>query len=102
MKIHGHQDIKILRPDAKGRIHLGSLTKGVSGYKVTVNEKTHTITLAPYAEIPLVEKWLYENDVGNTRPAVQAGKSAGGHGRIETQGSGRFGVKRLSHAAEKQ
>lgn len=61
MKIHGPQDIKILRPDGKGRIHLGALTKGVSGYKVTVNAETHVITLDPYAEVPLAEKWLYEN-----------------------------------------
>ena len=61
MKIHDHRDAKILRPDTKGRIHLGALTKGVSGYKVTVNEETHAITLDPYAEVPLVEKWLFEN-----------------------------------------
>ena len=61
MNLHNHRDSKILRPDAKGRLHLGSLTKGVSGYKVEVNEKTHVITLRPYAEVPLEEKWLFEN-----------------------------------------
>lgn len=61
MKLHDHQDFKILRPDTKGRIHLGALTKGVSGYKMEVNTKTHAITLKPYAEIPLEEKWLFEN-----------------------------------------
>ena len=85
MKIHGHQDIKILRPDAKGRIHLGSLTKGVSGYKVTVNEKTHTITLAPYAEIPLVEKWLYENPESLRR--VRRGIQDSIEGKLVDRGS---------------
>lgn len=61
MKVHDHKDPKILRPDTKGRIHLGSLTKGVSGYKVEINEKTHVISLRPYVEIPLEEKWLFEN-----------------------------------------
>lgn len=61
MRTHGHQDIKILRPDSKGRVHLGALTKGISGYKVMVDEKTHRITLDPYTEIPLAEKWLFEN-----------------------------------------
>lgn len=61
MRIHEPQSGKILRPDSKGRIHLGALTQGVSGYKVTVNKETHVITLDPYTEIPLVEKWLFEN-----------------------------------------
>lgn len=61
MRTHSHGEIKILRPDSKGRIHLGALTKGVSGYKVTINEETLAITLDPYAEVPLAEKWLFEN-----------------------------------------
>jgi len=61
MNVHDYKDPKILRPDVKGRIHLGTLTKGVSGYRVEINEKTHVITLKPYAEIPLEETWLFEN-----------------------------------------
>ncbi len=53
---------KILRPDAKGRICLGNLTKGVSGYKAIMNESTKEITLKPYAEVQLHEKWLFENE----------------------------------------
>jgi len=53
---------KILRPDAKGRICLGSLAKGVSGYKAIMNESTKEITLKPYAEVQLREKWLFENE----------------------------------------
>lgn len=52
---------KILRPDAKGRICLGSISKGISGYKAIINEKTMEITLKPYAEMPFTEKWLFQN-----------------------------------------
>jgi hypothetical protein len=50
-------DAIILRPDAKGRITLGEITNNVSSYKVTV-EDNGKITLEPYAEIPLAEKWI--------------------------------------------
>lgn len=50
----------MLRPDAKGRLSLGELAKGVSSYKVTSNENGQ-LTLTPYAEIPYSEKWLFEN-----------------------------------------
>ncbi|MCP5374885.1 MAG: hypothetical protein H6910_05515 [Rickettsiaceae bacterium] len=53
-------DAIILRPDAKGRITLGEITNNVSSYRVTV-EDNGTITLEPYAEIPLAEKWIFEN-----------------------------------------
>ena len=52
---------KILRPDSKGRICLGSLAKGISGYKAVINENTKEITLKPYAELALTEQWLFEN-----------------------------------------
>jgi hypothetical protein len=51
---------KIVRPDAKGRITLGRLTQGVSGYSVT-ETKDHKLILEPYAEIPAHEKWLFAN-----------------------------------------
>lgn len=50
----------ILRPDAKGRINLGDIAKNVSSYKVTVGE-TGKVILEPYAEIPLSEKWIFED-----------------------------------------
>lgn len=53
---------KILRPDVKGRICLGTLAKGVSGYKAVINQNTGEIILKPYTEIPLIEKWLFENE----------------------------------------
>ncbi len=50
----------ILRPDSKGRLNLGELTKGVSSYRVRKEEDGRLI-LIPFAEIPLSEKWIFEN-----------------------------------------
>ena len=50
----------ILRPDSKGRINLGELATGVSSYRVTVGDHGK-LTLTPYAEIPLSEKWIFED-----------------------------------------
>lgn len=52
---------KILRPDSKGRICLGSLTRNVSGYRASMNERTKEITLKPYIEVPFQEKLILEN-----------------------------------------
>jgi hypothetical protein len=50
----------ILRPDAKGRINLGEIAHNVSSYRVTV-DKNRRVILEPYAEIPLSEKWIFED-----------------------------------------
>ena len=50
----------ILRPDGKGRINLGELAAGVSSYRVAIGDQG-TLTLTPYAEIPLSEKWIFED-----------------------------------------
>ena len=50
----------ILRPDAKGRINLGEIANNVSSYRVTVEDGGKVI-LEPYAEIPLSEKWIFED-----------------------------------------
>ena len=52
---------KILRPDAKGRICLGKIAKGISSFRLNLNQETGEITLIPYAEVELSEKWLYSN-----------------------------------------
>jgi len=52
--------LKIVRPDAKGRITLGHLANVVSGYTVT-ETKDHKLILEPYVEIPARERWLFEN-----------------------------------------
>ena len=50
----------ILRPDAKGRISLGEIANNVSSYRVAI-EDSGKIMLEPYAEIPLSEKWIFED-----------------------------------------
>lgn len=52
--------IMIIRPDSKGRISLGSISENVSSYEVTV-EGSGIITLKPYTEIPLSDKWIFED-----------------------------------------
>lgn len=56
------QPIKHIKPDVKGRIYLGKLAEGVSGFTVTV-DKHHRIILEPLVEIPAREKWLFDNKV---------------------------------------
>lgn len=55
-----HNNVKMLRPDSKGRISLGKLANGVSGFLVT-ETKDRKIILEPYSEIPAREKWLFDN-----------------------------------------
>jgi len=52
---------RVARPDAKGRVALGDLTKGVSSYKVFVDKTSQRIVLEPFVEIPAREAWLFEN-----------------------------------------
>ena len=51
----------ILRPDAKGRITLGEIANNVSSYRATL-EANGKITLEPYTEVPLAEKWIFEDN----------------------------------------
>jgi len=50
----------ILRPDSKGRISLGTIANNVSSYRVTI-EDNGKVVLEPYTEIPLSEKWIFED-----------------------------------------
>jgi len=70
---------RTLRPDAKGRISLGSLSEGVSGFKVTV-DKQHRIILEPLVEIPAHEKWLFNNPTALRQ--VQKGMEDAAQGRV--------------------
>lgn len=53
------QEIIKVRPDAKGRILLGRLARGISSY--TLTEDHGRIILEPNIEIPAKESWLWEN-----------------------------------------
>ena len=72
----------ILKPDSKGRITLGKLAKGVSSFRAFV--KNDHIILEPYTEIPLREKWLYENPAILNR--VQEGLRQSARGEVVSLG----------------
>jgi hypothetical protein len=49
----------MLRPDAKGRVALGELGKGVTNYKVSQLDNGQLI-FTPYTEIPFSDKWVFD------------------------------------------
>lgn len=78
------QSQMIVRPDAKGRITLGKLAKGVSSFAVTERED-HSIVLEPYAEVPAREKWLFENP--EALASVKQGLKDAAEGKISKKGN---------------
>jgi hypothetical protein len=70
---------KIVRPDAKGRIFLGKMAEGVSSYRAYMDED-HRVILEPFAEIPLRERWLFENK--EAYESVQRGMADAKAGRV--------------------
>jgi hypothetical protein len=73
-----------IRPDAKGRITLGSLARGVSSFQASV-DSSGRIILEPFAEIPAREKWLFENK--DALGAVREGLEQAAEGRTLSRGS---------------
>ncbi len=73
-----------LRPDAKGRITLGVLARGISSFHATVDEDGRII-LDPFAEVPAREKWLFENK--EAAAAVREGLRQVTEGRTRSRGS---------------
>ncbi len=75
---------RMVRPDAKGRITLGHLAQGISGFSVSTTSD-HKIILEPYTEIPAREKWLFENKqaLQQLRKGIQDAKA----GRLSSKGS---------------
>ncbi|MBL0942178.1 MAG: hypothetical protein IBJ00_05595 [Alphaproteobacteria bacterium] len=86
-----HQDVKLLRPDSKGRLSLGALAKDISSFKVRVDKETHEIVLTPYTEIPFKEKWLFENETA--MKSVKTGLKQSLKGEVKDRGSFREQVK---------
>jgi len=74
----------ILRPDAKGRISLGKLAQGVSGFKVHQDE-VHRIILIPLVEIPAREQWLLKNKeaLSSLKESIKQSEK----GQVESLGS---------------
>lgn len=77
------ESIKTVRPDAKGRITLGVLARGISSFDVI--EEGNKIILIPYAEIPAKEKWLFDNK--NTLAKVKQGLKESSEGKVRSLGS---------------
>ena len=73
-----------VRPDSKGRITLGNLAKGLSGFKVTKNADG-SFHLLPLKEIPEREMWLYRNP--EALAAVLQGLEDSKAGRVHDLGS---------------
>ncbi len=78
------RELKVLRPDSKGRITLGVLAEGVSGFSIT-RDKQHRIILEPYVEIPAREKWLFENE--KALRDVREGLQDSAKGKLRDKGS---------------
>jgi len=73
-----------IRPDAKGRIALGALARGVSSFQATVDPDGRII-LEPFAEIPAREKWFFENK--DAMNAVREGIAQSAAGKTRSRGS---------------
>ncbi len=73
-----------LRPDAKGRITLGKLAEGVSSFRVMLDD-CGRIILEPFAEVPLREKWLFDNP--KVLKAVKKGLKESAAGKTHDLGS---------------
>jgi hypothetical protein len=76
--------IKTIKPDTKGRIYLGRLAEGVSGFAVKI-DKHHRIILDPLVEIPAREKWLFDNKVA--LKSVKQGLEDAKAGKLHDLGS---------------
>jgi len=74
---------KTLRPDAKGRVTLGELAKGVSSFHVSIDKKQRII-LEPYTEIPTREAWLLNNK--EALSSVLLGIEQIGQGKVKSLG----------------
>jgi hypothetical protein len=70
-----------LRPDAKGRITLGPLAKGVSSFRVQ-QQADGKLVLEPFKEIPAREAWLFENPDAIGRVRRGLADAAAGKTRI--------------------
>lgn len=74
----------MVRPDSKGRISLGHLADGISGFMIT-ETKDHKIILEPYTEIPAREKWLFDNKIALNK--VKKGLKEAADGKVSKKGN---------------
>ena len=73
-----------VRPDAKGRVTLGALAKGVSSYRISA-EADGRLILEPYVEIPARERWVYDNP--QVLASLERGIADAAAGRVKSRGS---------------
>ncbi len=87
LKIHADyaSTDRVTRPDSKGRVVLGDLAKGVSSYRVYIEEDTRCIMLEPFVEVPASEAWLFENK--NALAHVRKGLEQSSKGHVRSLGS---------------
>ena len=74
--------LRKVTPDAKGRILLGALTKGISSYSVT--EDHGRLILEPNVEIPAREQWLWKNKTALYQ--VKRGLQEAASGKVKSKG----------------
>lgn len=76
--------IKMIRPDTKGRIALGKLAEGVSRFRVIVDDERRII-LEPMVEIPASEQWTFKNTTALKK--LKKGLLDAAKGRVSSLGS---------------
>ncbi len=69
------KNIKILHPDAKGRVTLGALAKGISSYRMTQDDQG-CLVLEPYVEIAAhrVQGWAESQSPYTGPPEAELGQ----------------------------
>lgn len=72
-----------VRPDAKGRITLGNLARGVSSFRVH-RHKDGRLVLEPFREVPAREAWLYESPESLAK--LRQGLADAADGKLESRG----------------
>lgn len=74
---------RTVHPDAKGRITLGALAKGISSFQIS-SDRDGRIILEPYVEIPAREQWLLKNK--SALRQVQKGLQDSAEGKVSKRG----------------
>jgi len=75
---------RTLRPDSKGRITLGRLALGISGFRVA-EQPDGALLLEPLVEIPARERWVFENRAALV--SVRKGLAESAKGETRPRGS---------------
>lgn len=76
-------ETKTVHPDAKGRIALGGMAKGISSFHVS-QDKDGRIILEPFVEIPAREQWLFKNSAAMKQ--VKKGLQDSARGKVSKRG----------------